>query len=227
MKLPHRRQFLHLAAGAAALPAVSRLARAQTYPTRPVRIIVGFRAWRRSRHHRAPHGSMALGAAWPAIRHREPAGRGHQYRHRGGREGARRWLHAAHGGVRRHAINATLYDKLNFDFIRDIAPVAGIVAGPNVMVVNPSVPATTVPSSSLTPRPIRARSTWRRPASELRPRVRRTVQDDGRGRHGACALSRRGRRADRSAWRAGAGLFRVPCLRRSNTSGRASCVRSR
>ena len=89
MKLP-RRQFLHLAAGAAALPAVSRVARAQTYPSRPVRIIVGFAACRRDRHPRAPDGSMAVGAARPAIRHREPAGRRRQYRHRSGRESARR-----------------------------------------------------------------------------------------------------------------------------------------
>ena len=79
MKLP-RRNFLHLAAGAAALPAVSRIARAQAYPSRPVRIIVGLRSRRRERHRRAPDGSMAVGAAWPAIRHREPAGCRHQYR---------------------------------------------------------------------------------------------------------------------------------------------------
>ena len=80
------KQFLHLAAGAAALPAVSRIAWAQAYPTRPVRFIVGFAAWRRGRHPRAPDGSMAVGAARPAIRHREPAGRRQQYRHRGGRD---------------------------------------------------------------------------------------------------------------------------------------------
>ena len=75
MKLP-RRNFLHLAAGAAALPAVSRIAWAQTYPTRPVRIIVGFAAGGAADIARAPDGSMAFGAARPAIRHREPAGRG-------------------------------------------------------------------------------------------------------------------------------------------------------
>ena len=68
-----------------------------------------------------------------------------------------------------NAINATLYDKLNFNFIRDIAPVAGIIRAPNVMEVNPSVPAKTVPSSSPTPRPIRASSTWRRLATAPGP----------------------------------------------------------
>ena len=60
MKLPHRRQFLHLAAGAAALPALSRVARAQAYPARPVRIIVGFPAGKRARRRRAPNWSVAL-----------------------------------------------------------------------------------------------------------------------------------------------------------------------
>ena len=125
MKLP-RRQFLHLAAGAAALPAVSRIARAQAYPTRPVRIIVGFRRWRCDRHHRAPDRAMAVGAARPAIRHREPAGRRQQYRHRGGRARAADGYTLLLVGASA-AINATLYEKLNFNFIRDIAPVAGII----------------------------------------------------------------------------------------------------
>ena len=96
MKLP-RREFLHLAAGAAALPAVSRFAWAQTYPSRPVRMVVGFAAGGANRHPRAPDGSMAVGAARPAIRHREPAWRRQQYRHRSGRACACRRLHAAPG----------------------------------------------------------------------------------------------------------------------------------
>ena len=130
MKLP-RRQFLHLAAGAAALPAVSRIAWAQTYPTRPVRIIVGFAARRCDRHHGAPDRSMAVGAARPAIRHREPAGRRapilppKQSCKRDPPTATRSsWSRTA------NAINATLYDKLNFNFIRDIAPVAGFIARP-------------------------------------------------------------------------------------------------
>ena len=129
MKLP-RRDFLHLAAGAAALPAVSRIAWAQAYPTRPVRLIVGISCRRRDRHRCAADGSMAVGAARPAIRHREPAGRRQQYRHRSGRACARGRLHAAPGHSP-NAINATLYDKLNFNFIRDIAPVASIVRMPH------------------------------------------------------------------------------------------------
>ena len=85
MKLP-RRQFLHLAAGAAALPAASRIARAQTYPTRPVRIDRWLPARRRDRHHCSSDRSVAVGAARPAIHRRQPTGRWQQYRHRGGRE---------------------------------------------------------------------------------------------------------------------------------------------
>ena len=76
MKLP-RRKFLHLAAGAAALPAVSRIACAQAYPSRPVRIIVGIRPLAAGRHHGTPDRPMAVGAPRPAIRDREPAGRRH------------------------------------------------------------------------------------------------------------------------------------------------------
>ena len=88
---------------------------------------------------------MAVGAARPAIRHREPAGRRRQYRHRGGRARARRTATRCSWSTAANAINATLYDKLNFNFIRDIAPVASIIREPNVMVVHPSVPAKTVP----------------------------------------------------------------------------------
>ena len=92
MKLP-RRKFLHLAAGAAALPAVSRFARAQTYPARPVRIIVLIAPGGALDIARSPDGSMAVGAPRPALRHREPAGRRQQHRHRGGVRCARRRLY--------------------------------------------------------------------------------------------------------------------------------------
>ena len=91
---------------------------------------------RRNRHCRAPDRSMAVGAARPAIRHREPAGRRRQYRHRGGRaappDGYTLLLVDS-----ANAINATLYEKLNFNFIRDIAPVASIIREPHVMLVQP------------------------------------------------------------------------------------------
>jgi tripartite-type tricarboxylate transporter receptor subunit TctC len=143
MKLP-RRNFLHLAAGAAALPAVSRLAWGQAYPTRPVRIIVGA----------APSGSFDIMARLIGQRLSEQLGQPFVIDNRPGAVGNI----ATEAVVRSpadgytlllvgapHAINATLYDKLNFNFIRDIAPVAGIDREPLVMAVNPSVPARTVP----------------------------------------------------------------------------------
>ena len=90
MKLPLRK-FLHLAAGAAALPALSRVTWAQAYPTRPVRIIVGFSAGGPT------HRSMAVGASRAGVRRREPTWRRQQYRHRGGREHASGRIYAAHG----------------------------------------------------------------------------------------------------------------------------------
>ena len=156
MKLP-RRNFLHLAAGAAALPAVSRFAWAQTYPSRPVRIIVGF----------APAGgtdtiarlmgqwlSERLGQQF-VIENRPGAGTNIATEAvvRAPADGYTLLLIAS-----TNAINATLYNKLNFNFIREIAPVAGIMVVPTVMVVHPSVPAKTVPEFILWQRPIRARS---------------------------------------------------------------------
>jgi tripartite-type tricarboxylate transporter receptor subunit TctC len=144
MKLPHRRHLLHLAAGAAALPAVSRIARAQTYPTRPVRMIVGFGAGS------APDILARLIGQWlserlgqPFIIDNRPGA--------GGNIGAEAVVRAPADGYTllmvssTNAVNITLYDKLNFNFIRDIAPVAIIVRQPLVMAVHPSVPAKTVP----------------------------------------------------------------------------------
>jgi len=142
MKLP-RRQFLHLAASAIALPVVSRIARAQSYPTRLARIIVP-----------TPAGGgldvlARLMGQWLSERLGQPfiienrPGAGTNI----GTEAVVRAPADGHmllmiGAA--NAINATLYEKLNFNFIRDIAPVAGIMRGPQIMVVNPAVPAKTV-----------------------------------------------------------------------------------
>jgi tripartite-type tricarboxylate transporter receptor subunit TctC len=143
MKLP-RRTFLYLTAGAAALPALSRNARAQTYPARPVRIIVGF----------SPGGTADIVARligqWLSERLRQPF----IIENRPGASSniaVEAVVRASPDGytllqvVATNAINATLYDRLNFNFIRDIAPVASIARVPLVMEVNPSVPAKTVP----------------------------------------------------------------------------------
>jgi len=143
MKLP-RRNFLHLAAGAAALPAVARLAWAQTYPTRPVRIIVPFPAGLATDTIARLMGqslSERLGQPF-VIENRTGAG---------GNIGTESVVRATPDGYTlllvglSNAMNATLYKKLNFNFIREIAPVASIGGAPYVMVVNPSVPAKTVP----------------------------------------------------------------------------------
>jgi tripartite-type tricarboxylate transporter receptor subunit TctC len=143
VKLP-RRQFLHLAAGAAALPVVSRVARAQAYPSRPVRIVVGLPAggnqdaiarliapWLSERLGQQiiidNHPSASNNIAAEAVIRSPPDG----------------YTLLLVGSY--NAINASLYDKLGFDFVRDTAPVASLIRAPSVLVVNPSVPAKTVP----------------------------------------------------------------------------------
>jgi tripartite-type tricarboxylate transporter receptor subunit TctC len=143
MKLP-RRKFLHLAASVAALSAVARLAWAQSYPSRPVRIIVPF----------APGGVSDITARLIGQWLSERLGQQFVIDNRpggGGNIGTEAVVRASPEGYillvvgAWNAINATLYDKLNFNFIRDIAPVASVIRSANVMVVNPSVPAKTVP----------------------------------------------------------------------------------
>src|SRR6266850_1171566 len=143
MKLPHRRQFLHLSAGAAALPTVSRIAWAQTYPTRPVRIIVGF----------AAGGANDILARLIGQWLSERLGRPFIVENRPGANtniAAEAAINAAPDGYTllvttvSNAVSATLYDKLKFDFIRDTTPVASTARGSYVMVVNPSIPAKTV-----------------------------------------------------------------------------------
>ena len=143
MKLP-RRRFLHLAAGAAAFPAVSRLAWAQTYPLRPVHLIAGF-----------PPGGIVdiiarLIGQWLSERLGQPfvienrAGAGSNIATvlvtKAQSDGYTLLLVSSV-----NAWNTAIYDNLKFNFIRDIAPIASIVRTPAVMEVNPSVPAKTVP----------------------------------------------------------------------------------
>ena len=143
MKLP-RRRFLRLAAGAVALPAVSGVAQTQTYPTRPVRIITGFAAGG------TPDILARLLGQWLSER----LGQAFVVENRPGAGGNIATEVVVRAPADGHtlllvgpnsAINATLYDKLNFNFIRDIAPIASISREPQIMLVNPSVPATTIP----------------------------------------------------------------------------------
>jgi tripartite-type tricarboxylate transporter receptor subunit TctC len=138
MKLLHRRRFLHLTMGAAALPAFPRVARAQAYPTRPVRIVVGFPAGGAVDFHGRLIGkwlSERLGQSF-VVENRPGAG---------GNVGTETVVRAPPDGYTLlltavpDAINATLYQGLNFNFLRDIAPIAGIVLGPQVMVLHPSL----------------------------------------------------------------------------------------
>lgn len=140
-----RRKFLYLAAGAAALPAMSHVATAQAYPSRPVRIVVPVTAGGAQDILARFIGqwlSERLGQ--PFVIESRPGG--------GGNIGTEAVVHAPADGytllliASAHAINATLYEKLNFSFIRDIAPIAGIARGPHAMVLHPSVPAETVPA---------------------------------------------------------------------------------
>ena len=139
-----RRNFLHLAASAAALPAVSRFAFAQAYPSRSVRIIVPFPAGQATDTIARLMGQSLLERIGQpfVIENRTGAG---------GNIGTESVVRATPDGYTlllvglSNALNATLYNKLNFNFIRDIAPVASIGGTPYVMVINPSVPAKTIP----------------------------------------------------------------------------------
>ena len=139
-----RRTFVNMAAGAAALPAASRIARAQAYPTRPVRIIVGY----------AAAGGTDITARLIGRWLSERLGQQFIVENRPGANSnvaTEAVVRAPADGYTllmvsaACAINATLYDKLNFNFIRDITPVAAIISLPNVMEVNPSFPARSVP----------------------------------------------------------------------------------
>src|SRR5690349_4173376 len=143
MKLP-RRRFLHLAASAAALPAVSRIAQAQSYPSRPIRWIVGF----------VPGGATDIIARLMGQWLSERFGQSVVVENRpgaGSNIATEVVVNSPADGYTlllvgpSHTVNATLYERLNYNFIRDIAPVASISREPLAMVVNPTVPAKTVP----------------------------------------------------------------------------------
>src|SRR5262249_20060228 len=199
MKLP-RRNFLHLAAGAAALPVLSRVARAQAYPTRPVRIVAPT----------APGGAPDILARligpWLSGR------LGQQFivenRPGGGTNiGTEAVVRAPADGytlllvATTNTINATLYDRLNFDFLHDIAPVAGIKSissGQNSSRVHCLCQGEPGQDQFGIAR-------YRKP----RTCCWRAFQDDGRGRLGSCAVSWRRTRDDRPAGRTGAGSVRL------------------
>jgi tripartite-type tricarboxylate transporter receptor subunit TctC len=143
MKLP-RRNFLHLAAGAAALPAASRIAWAQAYPSRPVRIIVGFPAGGTGDITARLIGQwLSERLAQPFIVENRPGAAGNI--------AAETVVRAPADGhtllmtVATHTVNASLFDKLSFNLVRDIAPVAGFIRSPLVLEVHPSVPVKTLP----------------------------------------------------------------------------------
>jgi tripartite-type tricarboxylate transporter receptor subunit TctC len=139
-----RRKFLRLAAGAAVLPTLSRLAKAQGYPSRPIRLIIGY----------TPGGSADLTARLMGQWLSERLGQSFVVENRPGggtNIATEAVVRAPPDGYTlllaapANAINATLYDKLNFNFLRDSEPVAGIIRFPNVVVVNPSVPVKSIP----------------------------------------------------------------------------------
>ncbi|HEY3639922.1 MAG TPA: tripartite tricarboxylate transporter substrate binding protein [Xanthobacteraceae bacterium] len=143
MNLP-RRRFLRLAAGAMAMPAVARVASAQAYPSRPVRIVVGF----------AAGGSSDIGARLIGQWLQERLGQAFVIENRPGAAtniATETVVHALPDGYTllmvgpSSTINATLYDKLNFVFLRDIAPVASTMRQPQIMLANPSLAAKTIP----------------------------------------------------------------------------------
>jgi tripartite-type tricarboxylate transporter receptor subunit TctC len=139
-----RRKFLHLAAAAVALPIVPRVGHSQSYPSRPVRIVVAF----------AAGGGVDITSRLIGQWLSERLGQSFITENRaggGGNIGTEAVINAAPDGYTLllatvpHAVNATLYDKLSFNFIRDTAPVAGIIRVPMAIMLHPSVPVRTVP----------------------------------------------------------------------------------
>ena len=208
MKLP-RRQFLHLAAGAAALPAVSRFARAQAYPTRPVRIIVPY----------PPGGTPDIVGRMMGEWLSERLGQQFIIENRpgaGGNIGTETAVRAPADGytllyvVTANAISPALFDKLNFNFLHDIAPVGGITRVPNVVSVTPSLPVATISQLIAHAKDNPGKLNFGAPTAGTLLLAGRAVQDDGRRQHRSCGLS----------WWRGAGRYRPACR---PTSGKFRC----
>jgi tripartite-type tricarboxylate transporter receptor subunit TctC len=207
MKLA-RRIFLSLTAAAAVLPTMSPIAMAENYPAQPVRVIVPF----------GSSGATDIVARLIAQWLSDRLGQQFIVENRpgaGSNLGTAAVIRSAPDSYTLllvgppAAINATLYEKLSFNFLRDIAPIAGIVRFPNVMVVHPSVPVTTVAEliayAKANPGKINFASTG---LGQHTPCQRRVVQDDGRHQHSSRAVPQRGGCDDRSAQRSGASRFR-------------------
>ena len=198
MKLP-RRKFLHLAAGATALPALPRFARAQAYPTRPVRYIVSA----------PPDGSQDILARLTSQWLSERLSQQFVIENRRTNTATEAVVRAPADGYTLlsvappSAINATLYNNLSFNFIRDIAPVAGIFRGPYVMLVHPSVQAKTIPEFIAYAKSNPGKLNMASAGTGSGPHVAGELFKMMTGQHGPCAVSRWSARAHRSAGRAG------------------------
>jgi len=191
MKHFPRRQFLHLAAGAAALPAVSHVARAQAYPTRPVRVLVGY----------PPGGVNDTYARLIGRLLSERLGQPFIIENRvgaGGTIAADAVVRSAPDGytflltAANDAYNPSLYPNLKYDFMRDFAPIASIAFSPQVLEVNPLVPAKTVPEfiayARSNPGKINYASAGVGTTQHLCGELFQAVD---RREHGSCPLSRR------------------------------------
>jgi len=202
---PSRRRFVHLAAGATALPAVSRFACAQTYPTRPVRIIVPYPPGG------APDIVARLMGQWISDR----LGQRFIIENRpgaGGKIGTEAAVRAPSDGytllyvVTANAISPALFDKLNFNFIRDTTPIADIMHVPHVIVVHPSFSAKTLPEFIAYAKANSGKGFARR--WNGRPCLRRAIQDDGWSQYGSRPVSRWRGRDGRPAQRSATSLHR-------------------
>ena len=206
MKLP-RRTFLRLTAGAAALPAISRIASAQAYPTRPVRIIVAF----------AAGGGVDITARLIGQWLSERLGQSFVTENRpgaGGNIGTEAVVNAPPDGYTLllatvpNAVNGALYGKLNFSFIRDIAPVAGVIRVPMVILMNPSLPARTVPEFIAYTKANPGKVNMASAGIGSAPHLRRAVQCDGWRQIGPRTVSRPRSCPYRFAGRSGASPIR-------------------